>query len=454
MSDLLSLLDQPQPGRNLPEFTVGELSTGIKKTLEGAYGRVRVRGEICQPKLHSSGHFYFALKDADAVIDGVSWKGSFAKLAFRPVEGMDVVITGRVTTYGKSSKYQLIAEEIALAGQGALLQLLEARRKQLAEEGLFDQSRKKQLPYLPRRIAVITSPTGAVIRDILHRLEDRFPLPVLLWPVAVQGDGAAVQIASAISGINALSESGAIPTVDLIIVARGGGSLEDLMAFNEEIVVRAAAASRIPLISAVGHETDTTLIDYAADMRAPTPTAAAELAVPVRRDLLAHLAEQQRRLSQLLTLQGERGGLRLTAAARALGTPQRLIEPRMQRLDDISERLTRSLPQRLDRQRQNLAVLSGRLLHPQAQARLAAERLQAISARLPRALAAMTERRTAQLNHLSAMLAGHSLQKLLARGFALVKKDGMAVTKASALQSGDTVEIMFGDGSRNAKIGS
>ncbi len=488
-------MDQPQPGRNLPEFTVGELSSGIKKTLEGTYGRVRVRGEICQPKLHSSGHFYFSLKDADAVIDSVSWKGSFAKLSFRPTEGMDVVITGRVTTYGKSSKYQLIAEEIALAGQGALLKLLEDRKQQLAAEGLFDATRKRQLPYLPQRIAVITSPTGVVIRDILHRLEDRFPLPVILWPVAVQGEGAALQIASAISGINALSASGTIPTVDLIIVARGGGSLEDLMAFNEEIVVRAAAASKIPLISAVGHETDTTLIDYAADLRAPTPTAAAELAVPERRALLAGLADQQRRLSQTLAQLSDTANLRLTAATRALGTPDRLIEPKAQRLDDQAERLLRALQQHRIAQQQTLAVLSGRLLHPQAQVRLAAEQLQAVAARLtrgmtatterqqqalstlgnrlphpqaqvalarerllafsdrlPSAVAAVTERRVAQVGQLGALLSGHSLQKLLARGFALVKRDGVAITQAQALQAGDGIEIIFGDGCRKAEI--
>ena len=500
MTDLFSIVDKPQPhgghGRNLPEFTVSELSTGIKKTLEDAYGRVRVRGEICQAKLHSSGHLYFSLKDADAVIDAVAWRGSVARFAFRPAEGMDVVITGRITTYGKSSKYQLVAEEVALAGQGALLQLLEARRQQLAAEGLFDRSRKQPLPYLPQRIAVITSPTGAVIRDILHRLEDRFPLPVLLWPVAVQGETAAMQIASAIGGVNALSASGAIPKVDLIIVARGGGSLEDLMAFNEEIVVRAAAASAIPLISAVGHETDTTLIDHAADVRAPTPTAAAELAVPVRRDLLAHLGEQQRRLSQMLTQLGAHNELRLSAAARALGTPQRMLEPKAQRLDDLSERLSRAARHRLEAQRQGLAALSPRILHPQAQARLAAERLgsmrarlsialttlasrhsqsllalgnrlpqpeaqiglaqerlDAIAARLPLGLQAITERRAAKLNQLAALLSGHSVQKLLARGFALVKRDGVAITAAQDLRAGDGVEIVFGDGSRKATIG-
>ena len=447
--DLLSLLDRPQPGRNLPEYTVGELSTGVKKTLEQAFGRVRVRGEICQPKLHSSGHFYLSLKDSDAVIDAVCWKGSFAKLAFRPADGMDVVITGRVTTYGKSSKYQLIAEEIALAGQGALLQLLEARRKQLAAEGLFDAERKRPLPYLPRRIAVVTSPTGAVIRDILHRLEDRFPVHVLLWPVPVQGETAAMQIAGAITGLNALTGDDA---PDLIIVARGGGSLEDLMAFNEEIVVRAAAASRIPLISAVGHETDTTLIDYAADVRAPTPTAAAELAVPVRRDLLAMLAEQERRLAQLLQATHERANLRLTSAVRGLGQGARLLEGHAQRTDDLGERLGNAQRQLINRRHNGLEVAAARLTHPRALLRLNGERLQALSARLPRTHAQIIERRANRLAQVSAVLEGHSLQKLLARGFALVKRNGQPVTKAAMLNNGDRIELLLADGSKAARV--
>ena len=268
-----SLFDAPQPGNNMPEFTVSEISKLVKKTVEDSFGAVRVRGEISECKFHANGHVYLTLKDENAVIAAVCWKGQVGRLGIRPQLGMEVVCQGRITTYIGQSKYQLVIDSMALAGIGALLKLLEERKRQLAAEGLFDPARKQLLPFLPDVIGVVTSPTGAVIRDILHRLADRFPRHVLVWPVAVQGDGAAAQIANAIRGFNALSRGGNVPRPDLIIVARGGGSVEDLMAFNEEIVVRAAAESNIPLISAVGHETDTTLIDFAADVRAPTPTA-------------------------------------------------------------------------------------------------------------------------------------------------------------------------------------
>src|SRR5947199_194663 len=267
-----------EPARaNLPEYTVSELSQALKRSVEENFSYVRVRGEISGYKRHSSGHCYFALKDAEAVLDAVCWRQTAIRLPIRPEDGMEVVCTGRLTTYPGRSKYQFVIDSMALAGIGALLRILEERRQRLAGEGLFDPERKKKLPFLPEVIGIVTSPTGAVIRDILHRLADRFPRRVLLWPVAVQGEGAAAQVAAAIAGFNRLQAGGSVPRPDLLIVARGGGSLEDLMAFNEEIVVRAAAASAIPLISAVGHETDTTLIDHAADRRAPTPTAAAEI---------------------------------------------------------------------------------------------------------------------------------------------------------------------------------
>ncbi|HSK41782.1 MAG TPA: exodeoxyribonuclease VII large subunit, partial [Arenibaculum sp.] len=283
----------PRTGSNLPEVTVGELSRRLKRTIEETFGYVRVRGEISQPKRHGSGHVYLRLKDEAAVIEAVCWKGTAARLSVRPEEGLEVVCTGRLTTYPGRSQYQLVIETMELAGEGALLKMLEERKRRLAAEGLFDPGRKKPLPFLPDVIGVVTSPTGAVIRDILHRLADRFPRHVLIWPVAVQGEAAASQVAAAIEGFNRLPEAGAgpVPRPDLLIVARGGGSLEDLMPFNEEVVVRAAAASRIPLISAVGHETDTTLIDYAADRRAPTPSAAAEMAVPVRVEILAQVMD-------------------------------------------------------------------------------------------------------------------------------------------------------------------
>ncbi|MEY4697551.1 MAG: hypothetical protein RIT14_1979, partial [Pseudomonadota bacterium] len=290
----------PAPQGNQPEYTVSELSGAVKRVIEGEFGLVRVRGEVGRVSRPASGHLYFDLKDDRSVIAAISWKGQLARMQIRPEEGMEVVATGRMTTFPGQSKYQLIVEDVSPAGAGALMALLEKRRAALAAEGLFDAARKKPIPFLPDVIGVVTSPSGAVIRDILHRLRDRFPRHVLIWPVAVQGEKCAPEVAAAIRGFNAIAPGGPIPRPDLIIVARGGGSLEDLYGFNEEIVVRAAADSRIPLISAVGHETDTTLIDHAADRRAPTPTAAAEMAVPVRIDLLAQCDDFGARLARAL----------------------------------------------------------------------------------------------------------------------------------------------------------
>src|SRR5450830_83244 len=281
---------------NSPEFTVSELSSALKRTVEDAYGHVRVRGEISGFRgPHSSGHCYFALKDQSAKIEAVIWKGVHGRMRFKPQEGLEVIATGKLTTFPGKSTYQIVIEAIEPAGIGALMALLEERKKKLATEGLFDEARKQLLPWLPEVIGVVTSPTGAVIRDILHRLQDRFPRRVLVWPVKVQGEGSAEQVAAAIRGFNALPKDGRIPRPDLLIVARGGGSLEDLWSFNEEIVVRAAAESMIPLISAVGHETDITLIDFVSDKRAPTPTAAAEMAVPVRAELFVEITGFARR---------------------------------------------------------------------------------------------------------------------------------------------------------------
>ncbi|HWE05839.1 MAG TPA: exodeoxyribonuclease VII large subunit, partial [Rhizomicrobium sp.] len=288
-------MSEPERRANLPEFSVSEIAAALKRTVEGAFPFVRVRGEISGLKFHSSGHVYFDLKDDKAVLNAVVWRGTAQTLRLRPEQGLEVVCTGRVSTYAGSSRYQLIVEQMELAGLGALMAMIEERKKRLAAEGLFAEARKKSLPFLPTIIGVITSPTGAVIRDIMHRLDARFPSRVLLWPVAVQGERAAADVAAAIHGFNALAPGGVVPRPDLLIVARGGGSIEDLVAFNEEIVVRAAAESAIPLISAVGHETDTTLIDLAADRRAPTPSAAAEMAVPVRTELLAQTLDLERR---------------------------------------------------------------------------------------------------------------------------------------------------------------
>ncbi|HET7335587.1 MAG TPA: exodeoxyribonuclease VII large subunit, partial [Rhizomicrobium sp.] len=321
----------PPDGANLPEFSVSEISAALKRTVEDSFPFVRVRGEISGLKFASSGHVYFDLKDDKAVINAIIWRGVAGKLRQKPEAGIEVVVTGRVTTYPGSSRYQIIVERLELAGLGALMALLEQRKKKLAAEGLFAPERKRPLPFLPEVIGVISSPTGAVIRDIMHRLTERFPRRVILWPVAVQGDRAAAEIAAAIDGFNALEVSGKIPRPDVLIVARGGGSIEDLMAFNEEIVVRAAAASAIPLISAVGHETDTTLIDFASDRRAPTPTAAAEIAVPVRADLLGQVMDLARRQYNGFTRAMSERRARLQSVVRVLPRAEALFAPERKR---------------------------------------------------------------------------------------------------------------------------
>ncbi len=455
---------------NLPEFTVTELSRAVKRTIEGSFERVRVRGEISGFKRAASGHLYMALKDADAVLDAVCWRGQAGRLALAPEDGLEVIATGRLTTYPGRSKYQIVVEQLELAGEGALLKLLEERRRKLAAEGLFDEERKQPLPYLPEVIGVVTSPTGAVIRDILHRLADRFPRPVLVWPVLVQGEGAAEQIAAAIAGFNALPEGGPVPRPDLLIVARGGGSLEDLWAFNEEVVVRAAAASEIPLISAVGHETDTTLIDFAADHRAPTPTAAAERAVPVRSDLLAANQDYGRRLAAaagrlLAERQGEVRGL-----ARGLPEPRRLIEEKAQRLDDRAERLRGALRGFVETRRGDLLQAGAALPHPRQQLALGRERLGGQGGRLAalgrrirerpqedlaRLDAARRLRRAGrqrcldargQLDALTRVLESVSYRKVLERGYAVVRGPAGLVTRAAAAAPGEKLDIEFADG--------
>lgn len=384
------------PADNLREWTVSDLSRALRRTVEDAYSLVRVRGEISSWKRHSSGHCYFALKDADAALDGVMWRGQAAGLAFRPEDGMEVVATGRLTTYPGRSKYQIVAERLEPAGVGALLAQFEKLKARLAAEGLFDERRKRPLPFLPATIGVVTSPTGAVIRDILHRLADRFPVRVILWPAAVQGPGAAAQVAAGVAGLNALPQA---DRPDLIIVARGGGSIEDLWAFNEEPVVRAIAASAIPVISAVGHETDTTLADFAADRRAPTPTAAAELAVPVRAELALAVAGLDARLEQALARLAARAQERLGLIGARLPRAEALLAQRAQRLDDLAERLPRGLER---------AALA------------AARRLEAVRARLtPALLERLVERAAAQEARAASALAAAATARLVAAARAL-----------------------------------
>ena len=350
------LLAEQRPGDNSPPLTVSELSGDLKRMIETAFDKVRVRGEISGFKRHASGHCYFTLKDDGACLDAVIWRSSAGVLAFKPEDGAEVIATGKLTTFAGRSKYQLVISRMELAGEGALMALLERRRRALDGEGLFDAARKRPLPFLPRVIGVVTSPTGAVIRDILHRLEDRCPTHVIVWPVPVQGEGAAGKIAAAIRGFADL-----MPRPDLLIVARGGGSIEDLWAFNEEEVVRAAADSPIPLISAVGHETDTTLIDHAADLRAPTPTAAAELAVPVRAELFAVLADLGRRGAHCLGARADRARERLDLTLCRWPQPDTLLLPVAQRTDELGERLPRALAARAGHARADLNAVAPRL---------------------------------------------------------------------------------------------
>ena len=465
---------------NVPEFSVSELSFALKRQLEGAFPRVRVRGEVSQPSFPRSGHCYFRLKDENAVLDAVCWKTTMPRLGIKVEEGMEVIATGKITTYAGSSRYQIIIDRLELAGEGALLKLLEDRRRKLAAEGLFDGGRKRPLPFLPEVVGVVTSPSGAVIRDILHRLADRFPRRVLVWPVAVQGDKAAGEVAAAIAGFNRLPHDGTVPRPDVLIVARGGGSLEDLWAFNEEIVVRAAAASTIPLISAVGHETDTTLIDFASDRRAPTPTAAAEMAVPVRTDLLAQTLDFGKRTVSCMGRALREANVALTGLARGLGDPLRLIEERQQRLDVCGERLVLATRQLVERRGHQLAA--ARLVSPLAvinakQQALAgearalrgamerfkgdmtqkiertAERTEQFTDRLRRCLNEMLARCGDRTEQLGKLLESYSFHSVLNRGFALVRdQDGQPVLTASETRAGDTLDIEFADGRVGAKV--
>jgi exodeoxyribonuclease VII large subunit len=434
---------------NIPEFSVGELSFALKRSIEENFGHVRVRGEIGRVSRPGSGHLYLDLKDEKSVLAAVIWKGMAGGLRVPPEQGLEVIATGRLTTFPGQSKYQLVIEHLEPAGAGALMALLEARRKQLAAEGLFEASRKKPLPFLPAVIGVVTSPSGAVIRDILQRLADRFPRHVLVWPVLVQGEKAAGEIAAAIAGFNALKHGGPVPRPDLLIVARGGGSLEDLWAFNEEIVVRAAAASAIPLISAVGHETDTTLIDFASDFRAPTPTAAAEKAVPVRAELAAQLQDRGARLTHAESRLFSQAQLRLQGLARGLPRPLDLLAFAGQRLDTLAERLLAGLRENLRRRELALAAARAQLRPGALQRELERQtrRLDELQTRLGAALARHLTEDVRKLASAAKLLESVSYEGVLERGFALVhhQAGGIARRKA-ALAAGETVTLEFRDG--------
>jgi len=437
----------PAIGGNLVPFTVGELARAVKRTIEGEYGVVRVRGELLRVKRHPSGHIYLCLKDDEAVLDGVVWRSMAGRLGLIPEDGIEVICTGRLTTYPARSSYQLVIESMEMAGQGALLKLIEERRKKLAAEGLFAAERKRPLPSLPKVIGVVTSPSGAVIRDILHRVADRFPRDVLIWPVAVQGANAAAEIAAAIEGFNALPVEGWPCRPDVLIVARGGGAIEDLMAFNEEIVVRAAAASAIPLISAVGHETDTTLIDFASDRRAPTPTAAAEFAVPVRLQLLARVEECSARLLLQLeqSLAFRRNSLR--ALERGLGNPRHALEAHMQRLDGLEERLDSARRNYFDRRAQSVATWGARLRHPLQQVRDFGQRIGLLGRSLDSGFSRTVDSASARLQRWGDLLDSYSYRGVLKRGFALVTDtDGHAIGAARDVTPRERIQIEFHDG--------
>ncbi|MBE5074279.1 exodeoxyribonuclease VII large subunit [Erythrobacteraceae bacterium E2-1 Yellow Sea] len=443
-----ALVARTSPGDNAAPLSITEISALLKRTVEDRFGFVRLRGELSGVKRAASGHFYCALKDEGAVIDGVMWRGNAQRLPFAPEDGLEVIASGKLTTYPGRSKYQIVIDSMEIAGEGALLALLEKTKARLAAEGLFAPERKRALPFLPRVIGVVTSPTGSVIRDILHRLADRFPSHVLVWPVLVQGQGSAEQVAGAIRGFSDMQTGGAVPRPDLVIVARGGGSIEDLWSFNEEVVVRAIAECSIPVISAVGHETDTTLADFAADRRAPTPTAAAEMAVPVRADLLATLGDFATRQRRAVYRPIELGRERLEARAKRLPRPEQLLQPQAQRLDELGERLRRGLMDRAAHGRMQLAGVSSRLAPNvlERARRDAGRRLQQV-----RLVPALVERPLAQkqdgLDALWRLASQFHPQKPLERGFAIVRDaDGHVVTNAATARNHTALELQFADG--------
>jgi exodeoxyribonuclease VII large subunit len=433
---------------NARPYSVSELAFALKRTLEDAYGFVRLRGELSKVTHHSNGHVYLTLKDERAAIDGVVWKGSVRGLGVRPEHGLEVIVTGKITAYPAGSRYQIVIETMEAAGMGALLAQLERLKARLAAEGLFEPSRKRPIPAMPRVVGVITSPTGAVIRDILHRIRDRWPCRVIVWPVVVQGDAAAGQVAAAIRGFCALGPAGSAPRPDVLIVARGGGSVEDLWPFNDEALARAVSACDIPLISAVGHETDTTLIDFVSDRRAPTPTAAAEMATPVLAELTAGLADLGARLHRCGGRTVEDRRAHVAHAERALKRAPDLLRLAEQRFDIVSGRLAAGLSRNASLHERDLVRVASRLspLLLQRPQQVRQQRLEATAARLQPAAERRLERSSERLEALAKLYASVDPDRPLQRGFARVtREDGALVREGASLASGDTVSIVFGD---------
>ncbi|MDE1917992.1 MAG: exodeoxyribonuclease VII large subunit [Sphingomonadales bacterium] len=442
------LVAKQAPGDNASAMSITEISQLLKRTVEDRFGFVRVRGELSGVKRAASGHLYLSLKDEGARLDGVMWKGNVARLGFLPEDGVEVIATGKLTTYPGRSNYQIVIERMEIAGEGALLALLAKTKARLEAEGLFDVRRKQALPFLPQVIGVVTSPTGAVIRDILHRLADRFPSHVVLWPVLVQGQGAAEQVAAAIRGFAELAPGGPVARPDVLIVGRGGGSIEDLWAFNEEVVVRAIADCPIPVISAVGHETDTTLADFAADMRAPTPTAAAEMAVPVRAELLAQIGElgvrQRRAAMRYISL----GRERLEVRAQRLPAPQSLLDAPSQALDEAGENLRRGLAARAQVAGTQLQRVAGRLSLPLLAARLERARERLVAQRLsPAMLTSRLREDRRRLDSVSRIMASLNPDAVLARGYVRVTgADGRTLVGQAQAQAEARLTLHFRDG--------
>ena len=441
-------------GSNAPPFlSVTELSQLLKRTVESSFDFVRVRAEISRPTRAASGHLYFTLKDDRNTLDGVCWKTVAGSLGVQPEEGREVIVTGKLTIYGGRSKYQIVVSTMEMAGEGAMLKQLEERRRRLAAEGLFDAGRKQPIPAMPSVIGVVTSPTGAVIRDILHRLTDRFGVRVLLWGTLVQGQDAAGQVARAVRGFDSMPTDGPLPRPDLLIVARGGGSLEDLWAFNEEEVVRAVAACRIPVISAIGHETDTTLIDFAADQRAPTPTAAAEMAVPVRADLLARTGELETRLLRAVNQRLDRATQAVRMAERGLLNPAEMVERRAQSVDLAAAGLDRGLDRRLSEAALRLSNSAARLRPPEARLAEVGASLASLGGRLSQVIDHQFSLRRAALDQASRLLDANSFERVLDRGFALVTAaDGRPVKRAAEAGAGADVTLRFADATRQARL--